>query len=595
MPTLADIIAQASGEAVAKALQQDEQLLKDVAKAGGDAASNGLLGDVKDVTTILTNLFGDIPLIGGLLQDVANPVKMVEDGAGKFGTGFGLGWVVGSLVWSLIQPVILPLQHEANSLTTNQIFDAQTAAQLSTRGIISEDFARSEASGNGFDSQHENWMIEAAKVYPTLSDALALLNRGEITEDDVRLFLTREGVPDVYHDRLISLRETLLSPADLALATLRGFITLDAARQQAAKVGTSESEFDVLIANTGEPPGPMQLMEALRRGFIDQARFERGIRQSRVRDEWIDVENKLAYSPMSTADAIRAVVEGYFTSDEGKAIAVQNGLETNHWDVLVQSWGRPLSHEQMMQLYYRGQASLDEVRQAFRESDLKNKYIDQAIELARRLVPERTVVMMLHHGVIDRPRAVQMLLELGFAEADANALIALGDAERTSAAKHLTRTDILGAYAEGVMNNAEAVKHLTSLGYTEADARELLQLQDAKAATATRKATIKGIEASFRSHHLTREAAITQLITAGLDHQQAAIMLDEWQQLRGVPTRVLSESQVVHLATAKLITPNDAYNRLMAWGLSSEDARLWLSYEGVLTPQTNPTAIVPRK
>lgn len=576
-----DDIADAISKAIIDALKDREGELKDIAKAGGDAAGSNLFTDVKSLTGIISDVLGTIPLVGQLAEVPLEPIKIAEDAAGKAGEAFGIGYFLGQIGYSIMGPAVAPLQHAVADILQTEIFDPNTAAQLVSQGILPRDQGASEAAGGNMDGTHFNQLVDSIDTRPDINTLFEMYRRGVLSQQDMATAFSRHGYPAFWFDKLQALIRNLLSPADLALAQLRGVLNPGDAQQYAAQLGILAPDFDILVANTGEPPGTESLMEALRREFIDEPTFTHGILQSRVRDEWIPTLLKLRYSPMSTSDAVRAVVENYLPTEAGAAIAQQNGLEPEHWPIMVESWGRPLSHEQMMLLYYRGEATLDEVHQAFRESDLKDKYIDKAVLLGRRLIPERTIVSMLDHGIGTRDDAMNRLHELGFSDADANGLIDLGVAQRKTTHKTLSRADIIASYEDGLIPRSEAITRLEAIGFVPADVTAMLDLADFKAKQTALKNTQRGIEATLKSHHITPDQAITQLTNAGFDHAQATRLVDEWTIQRVTPTRSLTEAQIVKLAQAKLIPPANALERLQGLGLSQADARLWLKFEGI--------------
>lgn len=575
---IATIIKQAIIDALAD--RQDE--LTAIAEAGGAKAGDNIFSDIGDIAKILDLLLNVVAVTN---PEFAIPIaiKDAADAAGgKLGRGFGVGYFLGYTILQLATPYINYLTHEIANAAQSELFDPATAATLVAKGVIPIEYGRSEAGGGGLDTPHFNQLADSAETRPDVSTLMTLRNLDAIADADVIKALKRHGYNDFWLEPLQKLRRYLLSPADLALANLRGNIDDATMQGYATQLGITPADMQVLIDNTGEPPGPEQLMEALRRGFIDAARFERGIRQSRVRNEWIDVETALAHSPMTTADAVRAVVENYLTSDEGLAIAQQNGLEPQHWPTLVESWGRPLSHEQMLTLFHRRQATLEQVQQAMRESDIKNKYIEQAIELGRRLIPERTIVSALGHGVITHDAALVALQEQGFTDTDAATLIDLGLAQHKSAHKELSRAELVAMYTDSLLTRADAITHLTGLGYSPADATSMLDLADVKSKSGALKALQRGIEAALKAHHLTTAQATAQLERAGMDHAQAAQLIDVWLTQRGSPTRSLSESQIIALGTHALITPEDARSRLLGLGLVQLDADLLLQLHGIV-------------
>lgn len=590
--TLGEYIAAQVREAIDGAIRDSEGTLKAVAEAGGSKAGDGLFGDVTSIVDAIVGAISVLPIISDVIDLPLAPVKAVESAGGKLAGGFGAGYLLGYLMQPLMQPLLLPLQHLVNAHTTNEIFDPNTAAQLVAKGIIAQEFAFSEASGNGLDDQHEGSLIEAARSYPAITETLMMLNRGLITQDEAVLILTRNGVTPAYIDKLIQLRNIVLAPADVALAILRGNITQDDGYAIAAQSGVSQADMDVLIGNTGEPPGLMQLLEAYRRGFIDKSTLQHGIRQSRVRDEWIPVVEQLRYAPMSVADAVRAVVENYMTPEEGAAIAQQNGLEPDHWQYLYESYGRPIAVGEALQLMHRGQMTVDEVKQAVRESDVKDKYIDKVVELGRRLVPERQIVTMIDHGVITRDQGISMLKEWGYTDTDASRLVNLGIAQHVGSHHTLSKTDTLAMYSDGLINKEQAVKYLEALGYTAELAGQMIALANYKQKAALTKLTMRGIEAEIKTGQITADKARQALVTAGLDAEQARAYVAEWEQTKRTVSRTLTEAQTLKAVKDGVISLDDGRTRLQAMGLSVTDIDILFKVEGFVpyTPLKLPGA-----
>lgn len=593
MPRPIDDIAKIVTDAIVKALRDAKDELTGIAEAGGKAGKGSLFGDVGKLTDIIGGIVG--PALTALEFEFPPLalVKHVEDAGGDAGRGFGLGYLLGNLGFQFVQPFTLPITHGIANIAQTEIYDPGTAAMLETKGLIGNDFGRSEAAGGNLSGEHYDRLVAAARTYPDLLTLLTMRDRSLIGDDMVTAALTLHGYPANWIDPIKGLSRQLLSPADLALAALRGNLDESVARAYAKILSITDNDFTVLMDNTGEPPGPEQLMEALRRGFIDKERFQRGIRQSRVRNEWLDVEFALRQSPMTAADAVRAVVQNYLTDAEGLAIAEQNGLIPEHWAPLRDSYGRPLSHEQMLTLYHRNQATLEEVRQAMRESDIKNKYIDQAIALGRHLIPERTIVSMLNHGVGTHEQALQRLLEQGFNHDDAEALIALGAAQRTTSHKTLSRTDIVTMFEDALITRQAAVTHLTGLGYTTDDANAMLQLADIKVHASATRAVQRGIEASYKAHHITQTEAVSQLEAAGIEPKQARGLVDQWTTLRLAPTRQLTESQIIKAGADGILPVDDVRTRLIGAGLVAGDVEILLKIHGLVAYTPLPPPIPP--
>lgn len=579
--TLGEYIAQKVKEALEEAIAESKGEFEDVAKVGGDAAAGGLLGQVTSVVDTLTNIIGAIPIIGSLIDLPLEPLKEAEKGAGKFGLAFGHGYLLGYAAYQFAHPIFLPIIHEVNANTTNEIFDPDTAAQLASQRIITVDFAHSESSGGGLDNPHQDQLIESKYNYPAFTETLQMLNRGIIQPQDAVTILQRDGVPQQYIDQVLALRHEVLSPADLALAVLRRTMTIDEANVFAEQAGYSADQMNTILLNTGEPPGTMQLLEAYRRDFIDQATLEHGILQSRVRDEWIPVIEKLRYSPMTVADAVRATVEKYITPEEGGVIAQQNGLLPEHWPIMVESWGRPLAIGEMLRLMHLGLVTEDQVKQAIRESDIKDKYVDIAMGLGRRLIDERLIAEMVQEQVMTRAQAVTHLMENGYTEQDANFLVDYGTAKHIGTHHTLSQTDTVAMYSDALINRTQALGYLEKLGFPADTAGQILDLADYKRKAALVKVTMRGIEAELKAQRITRNQAVEQLVAAGLDHSQAELYASEWEQLKRVATRTLTESQIIKAILAAIITVDDGRTRLAGLGLNNTDIDVLFQLEGV--------------
>jgi hypothetical protein len=281
------------------------------------------------------------------------------------------------------------------------------------------------------------------------------------------------------------------------------------------------------------------------------------------------------------------------TEDEGKQIADQNGLEPGAFSTLVEAWGRPPSHEQMMTLYHRGQATLDQVRQAIRESNVKNKYIDQIIDLGRELIPQRTIVAMINHGVITHDKGIELLLLHGYTREDADSLVKLGTSERAQTHKTLSRADLVLMYTDRLLTRVEARDHLMKLGYSETDANAMLDLADVKAKTAALKVLQKGVQATLRAHHATPDEAIKRLIAGGMDERAARELVDLWTLERTTASRNLSESQITKATEFGLFTVPEGLARLQALGLTEPDATIVFQLAGLIPGVTVPPTPAP--
>jgi hypothetical protein len=575
-----DIIAQAIADAITAAITASQSTLDEIASHAGGNSSSSPYSGVGDLVGIITGVLGDVGIFSALTNLPEDLLKGLGGGAGDAGNSFGFGYMLGSIGFELAEPYMRMLTHEVENLAQSQIFDPATAATLVTKAIISQQFGESEAAGGGFDKSHFDNLTDSTYTRPDIISGLTMLNRQLIQPADLQTILQYQGVPDYWWPAWEALARQLLAPADLALATLRGVMTQDDAAAVAAQQGIDADDFATLIENTGEPPGLMQLLEAYRRGFIDQATLERGIRQSRVRDEWIPTVEALRYTPMSTADAARAYVQNYLTDDAAAAIAQQNGLEPDHWQYIAESYGRPLAHGQMVELYYRGLATRDQFDQAMRESDIKDKYIDQSFELGVKLPGLWEIVNLLKDGALSADTATSLLLEQGYQNSVVAEIVKGQSSGKPVTAKTLTAVDILQMYTGAITTKDQAVAELKAVGYSDADAASLVSVADAKQAAKQVLGLIDRVHTQYDHMKLTDDAAVAELQKIGVDASQASKTVSMWAAVRPVGSKTLTEAQVVKVYKDGLIDNADATNRLLALGYSADDAALLIQAYG---------------
>lgn len=582
-PTLGDYLQEKVTAAIVDALTQLKDELTKIAEAGGDHAAGGTLGTIDRITGVIGNVLGALAGGATMFEDVlgvaGGPLEQVMADATGSALSFGHGYLIGYFLWNLLSPAFAPLTQGVNQLTQFQILDPQTLAQLAAKRLIPDAHAETEGEKSGLSDNTTHTLIEAAYQYPQLTDLLALLNRGMIQREDVVTALERSGAPGAYIDALISLQDQVLSPPDIALAALRGDITEDEAKAMAIQVGVNESLLGLLMGNTGEPPGAMQMLEMYRRGFIDETRLERGIKQSRMRDEWIPYFRKLRYEPMSVADAVDAAVQNHLTQDEAKQIAELDGLDPQYFHTLYETAGEPISRVEALELMHRGLMTQAEVEQAIRESHIKDKYIPYILELGRKLIPYRTINTIVNHGVRPVEWGVQYLVSLGYTHDDATALMGTSTSTKVAQTKHLTETMALDLYEAKAITEQEAIGLLGNIGYNTQEATYLLHVQDAQATLKEQNTAISRIRTAYVDGKITLTDASNDLDNVGVLATHRDKLLKEWQVEKRTAVRVLTPAQVADAVKYQLWTFDEAHSKLVDMGYSKDDATIFLGVE----------------
>lgn len=459
------------------------------------------------------------------------------------------------------------------------------------RGHLAEAQARTIAEQNGIEPAQVAILEANAGNPPGDVQVLELLRRGKVSQSRAVEMLRFGRLRDEFIPDLLGLKYEPLPAADAVDAWLRGHVTQAEATKLAERAGLDPADVPIAFANAGNPLGLVQLLEALRRGFIGEAEFIHGFRQSRYRDEWAPTALKLSFAPMSTADAIEASVQGWLTKDQARRIAHLNGLEPQDFDPLWQTAGMPLSRTEAEQLYNRGQIGLATVKQALRESRLKDKYINDAVQLHVRFPEPREVVTALTDGVVTREVATDMLADQGFDKATVAMLIATGEVKSTGPHRQLMTGEISKLYADRIISEGTAADMLKQLHYTPESVHLILRLAIYERQRKILDSGIAAVRSHYLAHRIDAAAAAGDLHAMGLPPSTSDLYLKVWRLDRLAHPRQLSEAQIVkanklqlfvtdpHLTAEERARGNHdaAMGRLVALGYDRTDAGLLLA------------------
>lgn len=535
--------------------------------------------------------------MGHIFRDLADHPDTPDDLRKLFGflsrgKGEMASFIGGSVTGTVISGGLGDLVTNALAPVVHAIIESQPFGELAV-GDIARAKARAipigmnwerEAARAGYNSDRFRALVELNYNRPDVSMILDQLNRGIISQGDAEGGLIQLGFRPGDLAGILATRRTLLTPATLADMVVRGIMGIDQAEGIAFQSGVNGDDFQRLVDDTGEVPGLESLLFARRRGFIDQARLEKGIAQSRVRTEWTDVIVALSQSPMSTADAVEAAVQGHLSHEESQRIAEQNGLMPEHWQVLYDTAGNPPGVQEMVSMYHRGKLTLDQLRQGIMESRLKDKYVDVTIEAAVKIPPERSIVSLVAKSGITPAEGTQLLLMLGYAPEIAAALMAEAHATKTQKSRTLTESMVTSLYEDQAMTADEAKTALLGLGYDDADVAWILALADASRTNKYRNAVITKVGASYIKGLTSQQDAQTTLQSITMPQAQVDQLFVFWDLERQTVSKTLTEAQVLAATKKGYITVDQATARLQGMGYGADDVAILLA--PVATPPT---------
>jgi hypothetical protein len=491
--------------------------------------------------------------------------------------GAALGYAgAGSSLSTIISNYLAPVVRTAVARSPQLLPPPEALVQLGVRGAMDWGSVYDYSHGAGYADFTLDAMKIAAYSWPDITTTLELLRRNVISFADANKYLERSGIAPETIGQLLALQYVLVSPADLADMVVRGIKTEGDATTEAARSGVHPKDFHELTLLTGEPPGLQQLLEGYRRGFIDKATLEKGIRESRYRNEWIPLLEQLRFSPMSVADAVNAVVQNHITPAQGERISQLNGLEPGQFAILQETAGEPLSRTEMSELVNRGEATEAEFVQAMRESRVKDKYIPHAFQLRRHVIPIFTLERAITAGAVDHATAVAIAMESGYSKRDAEIITHAGSSTKIDPYKKEVVTAVAAAYSEDTIPRDEALGLIEKMGFAVTEATFILDAAEFKRSARIINQVVTAVRSKYISRHIPRTQAGNDLDAIGIPATQRDFMLSLWDIELEANTRHLTEAQVVKAVHKSLITEADGVSRLVAMGYNEIDANLLL-------------------
>jgi hypothetical protein len=374
-----------------------------------------------------------------------------------------------------------------------------------------------------------------------------------------------------------------LSPDDAADATVRNLLTVEQAAAEAKRNGINADRFETMRGLAGEPPGPAQLLELWNRGDLDEADVTRGLRQGRLRNEWVNAVKALRRYLPPVSDLVRFGVREVYDPEQRAfldldadypeamtADAAKLGLSERdarrYW---AAHWNLP-SYTEATEMLHRGFLTRSQYDDLLRAQDYAPTWRGKLRDIAARIPPLSDMIRFAVREVYDPAKRAALGLDAEFPEAFAGqaALHGMSEAharEYWAAHWHLPsatqgfqmlhrkeidlaeldgllkaldyptlwrdrlrniayhvpgRIDLRRMLQEGLITPAEARGGYEHLGYRPADAARMVALAQASGSTTAKGLTAADLAAEYEGLLISRAEYVSEL--RGLGYPAAA-------------------------------------------------------------------------
>lgn len=593
-------------------------LVGDAAGAVG-AVVDAAVGGISDVVGTAVDVVSFLG--GGIVDAVADSLRIANDVLGD--TGDAVGFLVGGLVDSL-------------ALTVGTLADALGDIPGALDTLVNEVIPGAIEALSGLPEDLAAFLADPVKgiiggflhgeepdIIATVNAVYARIERNPELPPEVRAIIGGARATDrplpaliglmvlpialstvigavlnpvaqlVIQEENIVLRPTRLSLGDAVAAEQRELASSGYTAEIGARAGYPDGDIALARLLGVQQPTPTDLLELTRRKIIPD-----GALVGRLRRLGYDPADAAALAELREvipplSDLVRFAVREAFPGQSGYGGGRGSGVPGGFTDAAAKiglspefarsywaaHWELP-GVGQVFEMYQRGIIDLGTLNAYLVEADVAPEWRDRLTAISFNPLTRVDVRRMYATGVLTFGELQQAYQDVGYSPANARRLADFtraltDDADDDTAAveRDLTRSDLIGAYRDGILDRGRLLASLSDLGYDPAEAELLAARADLAEGLERRKAVKTAVIAAGRSGAIGIPEVEAQLAAAGFTAAEITVVVSTIGDARAVKTAFPSKADLFAFSKAKLINEAELTAALSDLGFGEP----WLS------------------
>lgn len=494
---LGQVIAQVVAQSMVAAREQTHHLDVDAQVKGREQYHERSEPTLIAAARPLLERMLESPAVHAVLEPVLGDMAAARGQIQGAMLGLALPYLIGEGLSPILAPFAQGLQNEAWGQLIGR---GQTGlavplpppalADMVVRGIIDQAEGATVATQTGTDPKDFTLLVDATGEPPAVQALLEAYRRGIIARDRLEHGVRQGRTKNEWIDVVEALRYQPLTPGEAVAAAVQGHLSMADAQQKWAEGGMLPDDFQAAYESAGRPPGPSELLQLLNRGEMTQADVVAAIRESDVKDKYIDsiLALRKYLPPPRTVNTL--FKEGAISHAQAAALLADYGVEPQ--DVAVYLAGastqkvakqKALAVTTIEALYHdhlqtRDQAAhlIEHLGYTAQDADFMLTVQDLKREqgYAERAISAVHTQFVGHH--ITEQAARQALVELGLDGAAIGHLVTIWHHELAAHVRVLTPAQVVAAVKYQLIDQKEALTMLQGLGYSDRDAALTLDI-----------------------------------------------------------------------------------------------------------------------
>ena len=356
---------------------------------------------------------------------------------------------------------------------------------------------------------------------PTVTEALRMYYRGILKEEDFKAIMRRLGYNDTYINALKQDYLYYPSPTDFIRFSVRDVFVEDKEIKEAL-----EAEF------------PEDIVEHARKAGMDKDVLM-----------WYWKAHWELPSPTQVYEMLHRLNPDVL-SVRGKA---------------YESMGLDVS---------KLKTTLDTVKTYLRQADYDIRWRDKLVAISYSPLTRVDLRRIYTLGLISDEELIARLMEIGYTKEDAKLIAEFYKQYAQEEGREWTKSEIKYLLYYGIINEQQAIVYLQDLGYSEENAKNLVELWKAKLEEKDLREQQKYVRDAFAEGLITEEEARTQLKSLGLSDDVIDVVIAKEITRRQRSYKNPSPDKIVKWLKARIITEEEARDMLKELNVRER----WIDY-----------------
>jgi len=414
----------------------------------------------------------------------------------------------------------------------------------------------------GFGRDIQNFFNTKHPVTPLPPELCGYyLNRNPTDTDKVELWLKQSGFDTDKHYTLLQYFKPKLSISEIVTAYLRGVIDEKQFNYLLSEHGLSERDIDYLKKIIWAYPSPTDFIRFAVREVFTKDKDTQEALSAEFPEDIVPYAEKAGMS--------KDVLMWYWKAhwELPSPTQVYEMLHRLNPDVLAV---RGDAYKEMGLELDKLQTTKETVEFYLKQADYDKRWRQRLLAISYNPLTRVDLRRIYELGLIDDNELLVRLMEVGYTKKDAKLMVEFYKTFRQEEARTFAKTEIKYLLYYGIINETEARIMLERLGYTEEDAKTMIELWKVKLAEKDMRETQKFVRDAYSLGEITREEAERLLKEIGLSKEVIAVVLDKEDKRRLKSVKLPSASTVVKWLKNGIITKDKAREILRSINVKEE-------------------------